>query len=63
MTAIRKGCCTQVFDHLAADVDCVNKMDWNSTAPLHWAALYGHVETCRLLLQCKADVEARDKDW
>jgi hypothetical protein len=30
--------------------------------PLHYAARHGHVETCRLLLQCYANLEAKD-DW
>ena len=28
--------------------------------PLHWSARLGHLEVCRLLLQCNADVEAKD---
>ena len=29
-------------------------------APLHWSAWHGDLEVCRLLLQCNADVEAKD---
>ena len=28
--------------------------------PLHYSARFGHIEGCRLLLQCNADVEAKD---
>ena len=28
--------------------------------PLHKSACYGHLEICRLLLQCNADIEAKD---
>jgi hypothetical protein len=31
--------------------------------PLHWSALGGHVEACKLLLSEKADVHARDKKY
>jgi hypothetical protein len=30
--------------------------------PLHWASEYGHVHACRLLVDCRADVAARDRD-
>jgi ankyrin repeat protein len=28
--------------------------------PLHYSARYGHLEVCRLLLQCNADIDAKD---
>ncbi len=34
----------------------------NST-PLHIAVQEGHLEICRLLLQCNAEMEARDEKW
>jgi ankyrin repeat protein len=30
--------------------------------PLHWSAAEGHLEITRLLLQCNADVEAKDDE-
>ena len=29
--------------------------------PLHQSALYGHLETCRLLVEARADVQAKDR--
>lgn len=41
-----------------------NPLGWTCSGsrytPLHYAAYYGHLEVCRLLLQCKANVDARD---
>jgi ankyrin repeat protein len=28
--------------------------------PLHWAALYGRLEVCKLLVMLNADVDAKD---
>ncbi len=28
--------------------------------PLHYSAVFGHVDICRLLLQSNADLEAKD---
>ena len=28
--------------------------------PLHYSAHYGHLDVCRLLLQCNADIDAKD---
>ncbi len=33
---------------------------FRKNTPLHWSAYDGHLETCRLLLQCNADIEAND---
>jgi hypothetical protein len=38
------------------------KDDWNGWTPLHWAALKGHIEIARLLLQNGAEVNAKDYD-
>ena len=34
---------------------------FSQQTPLHYSARWGHFEVCHLLLQCNADVEA--KDW
>ena len=33
---------------------------FSEATPLHESASKGHLEVCRLLLQCKADIEAWD---
>jgi ankyrin repeat protein len=35
---------------------------FSQRTPLHWSAENGHLETCRLLLQCNANVEANDHE-
>jgi hypothetical protein len=52
-----------VLCHLIADADAVNKRDRNECTPLHYSAAYGHLEVCRLLLQCNADVEAKRTNY
>ncbi len=53
-----------VLCHVIADADGVNKRSFQLMhsyyTPLHWSALEGHLEVCRLLLECSADVEAKD---
>jgi hypothetical protein len=49
-----------VYLHIVADSDCVNDRTHNQSTPLHASAMNGHLETCRLLLQCNADVDAKD---
>ena len=49
-----------VFLHIVADSDCVNNRTHNQSTPLHESAENGHLEICLLLLQCNADVDARD---
>ena len=34
---------------------------FNESTPLHWSAFYGHLEVCRLLVESKADVTARER--
>jgi hypothetical protein len=34
---------------------------FSQITPLHLSAGCGHVEVCRLLLQCNADVKAKDE--
>ncbi len=48
-----------VLCHLIADADAVNERGVGGT-PLHRSAMKGHLEVCRLLLQCNADIEAKD---
>ena len=36
-------------------------LSFSQDTPLHWSAREGHVEVCRLLLQCNADVDAKDQ--
>jgi hypothetical protein len=33
---------------------------FSQQTPLHWSACGGHLEITRLLLQCNADIEAKD---
>ncbi|MFC1753152.1 ankyrin repeat domain-containing protein [Thermoproteota archaeon] len=40
-----------------AKVDPIS--DWRNATPLHWAAQAGHTEIVKLLIQYKADIEAR----
>jgi hypothetical protein len=54
-----------VVCHLIVDADAVNKQApkkfapfFSRRTPLHWSAENGHLEICRLLLHCKADVNA-----
>ena len=35
---------------------------FSQLAPLHWSARHGRLDSCRLLLQCNADVDAKD-NW
>ena len=59
-TAAQGGDGSLVFYHLAADEYCVYDKDDVKRTALHWSAYNGHLELCRLLLQCNADVEAQD---
>lgn len=42
--------------------DCVKMKDVKSRIPLHVAALYGHVECARYLLQQGSEVDCKDVD-
>ena len=33
---------------------------FSEVTPLHYSTLEGHLEICRLLLNCNADMEAQD---
>ncbi len=43
-------------------VDSFPLLFFSSRTPLHLSALRGQLETCRLLLQCNADLEAKDHE-
>ena len=53
-----------VLCHLIANADYVNtpSKELNVGTALHCAAVGGHLEICRLLLQCKADPQAQTSD-
>jgi ankyrin repeat protein len=36
---------------------------FSESTPLHWSSQEGHLEVCRLLLQCNADTEAKDNQY
>ena len=61
-TAARIGDCALVYCHLVANSDGVHDV-CNDHTPLHASALRGQVETCRLLLQCNADLEAKNDEY
>jgi hypothetical protein len=57
IAAATSGDLALVQDHLTVDPSCVlGRPDWT---PLHRSAACGHLEITRLLLQCKADVNAK----
>ncbi len=51
-----------VLCHLIDDATSVNEREYtpHEFTPLHRSALSGHLEICRLLLKCNADIEAKD---
>jgi hypothetical protein len=61
VNAARIGDGTLVFCHLVVDCHRVNYSDVGIT-PLHESARKGHLSICRLLLQCNANVEAKDDE-
>jgi hypothetical protein len=49
--------------HLFSSFSCgkfILLLSFSQYSPLHWSAMLGHLEVCRLLLQCNADIEAKD---
>jgi ankyrin repeat protein len=58
--SVQHGDGVSVLCHVIADADAVNKQApfFSRRTPLHWSAENGHLEICRLLLHCKADVNA-----
>jgi ankyrin repeat protein len=61
-TAAQGGDGSLVFYHLAADAYCLDDEDDVQRTALHWSANNGHLDICRLLLQCNADMEAKDNN-
>ena len=63
LKSAKTGDGVSVLCHLIADADGVNQRSFQLMhsyyTPLHWSALEGHLEVCRLLLQCNADIEAK----
>jgi ankyrin repeat protein len=57
----RSGNAALVFLHLVANSRCVNSKVVSGDTPLHVCAEHGHVETCRLLLQCNANASAKNR--
>jgi hypothetical protein len=63
--AAKKGDFVLVRDHIACDPAIVRKVFWwNSdvtrVTALHRAAGHGHEDICRLLVECGAEVEAKN---
>jgi hypothetical protein len=69
LKSVEIGDGVSVVCHLIADADAVNKPDYScqhyrteqKDTPLLLSAEKGHLEICRLLLQCNANVEAKDR--
>jgi ankyrin repeat protein len=60
--AVLNGDLAVVQEHLVADASCVGcRQDFSNDTPLHVSAERGHLEISRLLLQCKADPQAKKK--
>ncbi len=59
ITAASTGDMGSIEQILAAEPALVNSRDRLKNTPLHYAALNGHPETCRLLVSLGADVNAR----
>ena len=57
-TAAETGNISLVGHHVTAQPSCVNAKDSLYDTALHYCATYGHLDICRLLLQCNADVNA-----
>ncbi len=51
-----------VLCHVIDDATSVNEREYtpHEFTPLHRSAQSGHLEVCRLLLKCNADIEAKD---
>jgi hypothetical protein len=52
-----------VLCHLIADAEGVSEQDGFCQTPLHLSASEGHLEVCRLLLRCNADVESENLEY
>jgi hypothetical protein len=50
--------------HLFSSFSCgkfILLLSFSQYTPLHWSAREGRLEICRLLLQCNADIEAKNE--
>jgi hypothetical protein len=50
--------------HLFSSFSCgkfILSLSFSQGTLLHLSAIFGHLEVCRLLLQCDADVKAKDR--
>jgi hypothetical protein len=61
--AAKKGDLFLVRDHIASEPAIVRKVFWRNSdvtrvTALHRAAGHGHVDICRLLVECSAEVDA-----
>ncbi len=66
LTAAANGDIERVRDHVIADPALVHVTDdsdgWTGRTALIWSSMFGHMEVCKLLVECKADVMARDNE-
>ena len=62
LTAAANGDIERVRDHVIADPALVHLADEYGRAALIWSSMFGHMEVCKLLVECKADVMARDNE-
>ena len=63
ITAAENGDNERVRDHVIADPALVHETDREcGRTALIWSSIFGHVEVCKLLVECQADVMARDNE-
>ena len=66
LTAAANGDIERVRDHVIADPALVHVTDDSDgetgRTALIWSSIFGHMEVCKLLVECKADVMARDNE-
>jgi len=66
LTAAANGDIERVRDHVIADPALVHVTDDSDgrtgRTALIWSSMFGHMEVCKLLVDCKADVMARDNE-
>ena len=64
LTAAANGDIERVRDHVIADPALVHvtddSHDRTGRTALIWSSMFGHMEVCKLLVECKADVNATD---
>lgn len=62
MAAASEWGLTHIIPYLLDRSTNINPINFDSGYPLRWAANYGHTETVSMLLDCKADIHARNDD-